>query len=86
MKRKRSPVTLLELKPRQVATIVGINSGFGLQERLECLGLRPGAQVRKISSQLFGGPVVVQTGNTRIAIGRGAAAKVIVEVENEQSR
>jgi Fe2+ transport system protein FeoA len=43
------------------------------------MGLREGSRVTKKSAVPAGGPVIVQTGNTQIAIGAGMANRIIVK-------
>ncbi len=54
--------------------------GRGFQTKIIVLGVRIGKQVKVISSHPFGGPIVVEIDNMRIAIGRGMAYRIIVEV------
>jgi len=49
------------------------------------MGIRPGVLLEKISGQPFGGPVVVQVGNNRIALGFGMACKVQVETGHREN-
>jgi ferrous iron transport protein A len=44
------------------------------------MGLRPGKTVKKLSSQLMAGPVTVLVEGHQLAMGRGIAAKVEVDV------
>lgn len=59
--------------------VVKINGGYGLVTRLESLGIRVGVKIKKVSSQFMSGPVVIQIGNTQVAIGFDMAKKIIVE-------
>ncbi|MBE0478647.1 ferrous iron transport protein A [Candidatus Aerophobetes bacterium] len=78
--------TLLELPVGQVAKIVTIRGGWGVQRNLASLGFIPGKKVRKIAVQPIGGPVMVEiAGCGRVAIGRGMAGKVLVERETYES-
>jgi ferrous iron transport protein A len=63
---------------RQV-TVLEIKGGQGLKDRLLSLGIRPGKQIRKISSHFWKGPVTIMIGQARIAIGHGMAEKIMVE-------
>ena len=74
-------ISLINMRPGQMGRIVGVLGGHGLIRRLEILGLRAGKQVRKISSQLMRGPIVLEVDNTRLAIGFGMARRIMVEVE-----
>lgn len=69
---------LLEMRVGESGFIERIEGGSGLVNRLERIGIRPGVCVRKVSDV---GPVVVEIANTKVAIGRGMASKVIVEVK-----
>lgn len=69
---------LTQMKVGQVGTVVEIHGGYGLIRRLQALGIRVGVRVIKVSSQIMHGPVTVQIGNTRVAIGFGMAGKIIV--------
>jgi Fe2+ transport system protein FeoA len=44
------------------------------------LGLRPGKMVQARGFQLFGGPLMVKTGERQVAIGKLIADKIIVNV------
>jgi ferrous iron transport protein A len=65
------------LKTGETAVIHDFDAGHTLVSRLSALGFTPGAQVTMI--QNFGhGPVIVHVRDTRIALGRGEAAKIRV--------
>lgn len=55
--------------------------GLGLQRRLLDMGLTPGTRVVVVKSSPFGGPLEVQVRGSRLAIGRGVAERIYVEVE-----
>ncbi|PUA31949.1 MAG: hypothetical protein B7O98_08155 [Zestosphaera tikiterensis] len=59
--------------------VVNVMSGKGLMLRLAELGITPGSIVRVV--KVFGsGPILLDVKGSRIAIGRGAAMKIFVEV------
>ena len=72
-------MTLRDLKTGEEAVIATIKGGYGLQAKLESMGLREGRRITKKSAVLAGGPVIVQAGNTQIAIGAGMANRIIVK-------
>jgi len=74
-------VTLRQMRPGQSGKVVEIQGGHGLVNRLNALGMRPGKKITKVSSMLMRGPVTIQSGNTRIAVGFGMANKIIVELD-----
>ena len=74
-------VTLRQMHSGQSGKVVQVQGGMGLANRLSALGVRPGKKITKVSSMLMRGPVTIQSGNTRMAIGFGMANKIIVEIE-----
>jgi ferrous iron transport protein A len=74
-------VTDLERLPKGArARILRVEGGHGVERKLEDIGLRPGKEVRKVSSQLMAGPVTVLVDGRQVAMGRGIARRVRVEV------
>ena len=57
--------------------LVKINAGRKLTHRLTELGLTPGVSVEVM--QDHGGPLLLAVRNTRLALGRGMASKILVE-------
>ncbi len=78
-------VILTELNPGRPATVVEIQAGLGLIRRLEALGIRVGQKIETVSGPFMRGPVTVRAGNICAAIGFGAASKVVVEIEEQES-
>jgi ferrous iron transport protein A len=74
-------ITLSQLGTGKTAVIKRLEGGHGLQRKVSCLGLRVGKKATIMSSQPFRGPLVVKIDNMKIAIGRGMANKIIVEIE-----
>ena len=74
-------ITLRQMPPGRSGKVVEIQGGAGLINRLSALGVRPGKKVTKVSSMLMRGPVTIQSGNTRLAVGFGMANRIIVELE-----
>jgi len=70
---------ITQMKEGEKGKVIEIQGGRGLVSKLDSLGIRPGVEITKISNQLLYGPVVVQVGNTQVAIGLGMARRVIVE-------
>jgi ferrous iron transport protein A len=71
-------VSLSELLVNQQATIRSFTIGRLETNRLASLGFTPGAQVDM--TQNYGrGPLIVMVRGTRVALGRGEAAKIFVE-------
>ena len=73
-------ISLVDMKPGQSGTLVEILGGCRMIVRLDALGLRLCKRVRKVSSMLMRGPVVVEVDGFQIAIGYGMASRIIVEI------
>ena len=77
MPTSNGPITLDSLPVGRQATIEAIEGGRGLVSRLATLGFIPGQRVDMV--QNFGvGPLIVVIQNTRVALGRGEARKILV--------
>ncbi len=57
--------------------IVDIAGGRNIKQRLSALGLYPGSIIKMVTND-FGGPLIIEVSNSKIAIGRGMAQKIIV--------
>jgi ferrous iron transport protein A len=70
-------VPLLSLSPGERGVVVDLRGGPNFRSRLYAMGLAPGAIVRVLENYPRG-PVIVEAGGTRLALGKGMAAKVLV--------
>lgn len=67
-----------EMPTGELAVIRAFHGGREIAGRLTSLGFTPGAEVQM--TQNFGrGPLIVTVRGTRVALGRGEAAKIVVE-------
>ncbi len=73
---------LVQLGNNEQGEISSVEGGVTAKEKLETLGIRPGKKVRKVSSQAFRGPVVINIDGRNIAMGHGLAQKVIIDSNN----
>ena len=73
-------ILLTAMETGQIGKVVQIQGGRGMVGRLEVLGIRIGRDLKKVSSQFMRGPVVLEVGNTQVAVGFGMAGKILVEV------
>jgi ferrous iron transport protein A len=64
-------------QPLEVKTVKG-DSGW--EKKFESFGIRKGRKVRKIASQPFGGPVVIEIDGSKVSLGRKIASKIEVEI------
>ena len=74
-------ITLRQMRTGQSGIVFQIQGGHGLISRLSALGIRPGQRITKVGSTFMRGPVTIQVGNARVAIGFGMANKIIVELD-----
>ena len=78
----KTETTLARMSSGQSGIIVNIHGGYGLINRLSALGIIKGKRVAKVSDMIMRGPVTVEVGQTRIAMGHGMAGKVMVEIDS----
>ncbi len=71
-------ISLAEVKTGEFAVLFQMDSGKNMTQRLTALGFTPGVNLQMI--QNFGhGPLMVSVRGTRVALGRGEAAKILVQ-------
>lgn len=71
-------LSLAQLAVGRSGTVVEITGGGRLMQRLAAIGLRQGSKVTKVGSMFMRGPVSVRVGQTQIALGFGAARKILI--------
>lgn len=74
------PLTLA--RTGQAYRVVAVAGGCGVQVRLAGMGILPG-QVIKIISANGVGPVVVSVKGSRLALGRGVSAKLLLTPQQD---
>ena len=72
--------TLQQLKKGEQALVLTIQGGHNIRQRLYQSGVHPGDSVRVVRTGFFGGPVLIKVHGIEVAIGKGMAQKVEVEV------
>lgn len=80
---QKTHMTLARMSSGQSGTIIDMQGGYGLSNRLAALGIMRGKRVTKVSSMILRGPVTVTVGRTHLALGYGMASKVVVELDAE---
>ncbi|MBC7232515.1 MAG: ferrous iron transport protein A [Chloroflexi bacterium] len=73
---------LSELKTGETALIQELCGGYSFRSRLAALGFTPGAEIKMVQN-LGHGPLIVSLRDTRIALGRGEAQKILIRLEKE---
>ena len=72
-------MTLLQVMNGKWVRVVGVAGGIGMERRLAQLGFLPGNKVRIIRAAPFHGPLLIDVEGREIVLGRGVAARVLVE-------
>jgi ferrous iron transport protein A len=73
-------MTLIQVKTGQTVKIKHFEGGANFEHKLRQLGLVPGDNARVLRHAPLGGPILVEVGGRSIALGRGVASRVVVEV------
>lgn len=83
----RRVVRLAEAPQGVPLRIVEILGGHGIRRRLLALGFHVEDIIEKNSNALFGGPILVKNvaTDTSVALGRGIAQKILVEILDGQN-
>jgi len=68
---------LIDIKAGEKVDIFSINAGFKAHNFLADLGIHEGEKVRVVKNDY--GPIILEVKNTRVAIGRGLAQKILVK-------
>ena len=78
-------MTLLEAPRNKALKIVDLVGGEGFRRRLFSLGFHKGDIVEFDSRAILQGPLLIRnvSADTRVALGRGVAQKIVVEPVNE---
>ena len=76
-------ISLLSLQIGKKAKIKRLVGGYEFQRKLASLNIRIGKTIKIVTSQPFRGPIVVEINDRCVTLGRGIAAKIFVEEENE---
>ncbi len=71
-------MNLTQLAQGQSARVIKLEGGDAFARKLQNLGIREGVTVKKVRAVSANGPIIIKAGRTEIALGRGMAAKVIV--------
>lgn len=71
---------LIDMEDAEKGVICLLEGGDFFRNKLSAMGISKGAKIKKITGHFMGGPVLIKVKNTEIAVGRGMAEKIIVEV------
>jgi ferrous iron transport protein A len=68
---------LSNVPPGETVTIAAVRAGRGLNRRMADLGLNPGVRVKVVSGGRPG-PVVLDVGGVKLALGHGVVRRIMV--------
>jgi len=71
---------LLETPKGKTVRIIEYNGGKGVSYKLRQLGLTPGKEVKVLRHAPLGGPLMIDVEGRFVALGRGIAARIKVEM------
>jgi Fe2+ transport system protein FeoA len=71
---------LTEIDGDKKCRVVAFEGGSTMKTKLENLGIRLGNEITVVNNSFIGGPITVLSGNTKVAIGRKMAERILVEV------
>ncbi len=64
--------------------VLRVNAGYHAKRRLAHLGIIPGVKIVKKNSAPFRGPIEVFVKGSKLVIGRGLAARILVTTDYTQ--
>jgi len=73
-------MTLLDSPKGELVRIINFRGGKGVGFKLRQIGLSPGREVKVLRYAPMGGPLMIEVAGRSVALGRGIAARVTVEV------
>jgi len=71
-------MNLTTIEPGREVIVMQLEGGSQFLEKAESMGLRTGVRIKKLSAQVMHGPVTIQIGSTKLALGYGMAKKILV--------
>lgn len=72
-------LTLDKIKPDQEIIVKSVKGGWHIRQRLDQLGIYVGIKATVSRGGPFGGPILLSTSQSTVALGRGMAAHIIVD-------
>ena len=81
-KHNQNLVSICHLKEGQCGKISFIRGGHNVLQRLLDMGLTPGAKICVVRVAPLGGPVELLVRSSKLALGKGIASKVFVDIED----
>lgn len=79
---KNTLKSLADVPAGENTVVVTLRGGKGFVNRMASLGFTPGAEVQMVRNYRHG-PIIARIRGTRVALGRTASLKVLVEQKND---
>ena len=79
-------MALDSVEVRKQVRVIVIDGGHRVRAHLNTLGIHVGDWLTVVERAPFRGPVLVEINGTRLALGRGVASKVQVEIDGSVER
>lgn len=76
-------MNLLSVETGAWVRVLGYEGARGLEHKLRQYGMLPGDYAQVLRHAPFGGPLLVQVCRRTIALGRGVAARIEVELTDQ---
>ena len=77
--------TLLQISSGTFVRVIDFDGGINLRSKLTQYGIYPGDRLRLLRRAPLGGPLLVECNEREIALGRGVADKIFVEIDSCES-
>jgi len=78
-------ISLVQMRAGQSGTVLSIDGGHGMVNRLNTLGIIPGKKITKIGSIFMRGPVTIEVDRAKVALGFGMAKRILVQLTNRNN-
>jgi len=75
-----SPMNLYEADDQADLRVLLITGGWEVRRSFNQFGIQPGDSIRVLRRAPFGGPLMIESQGTRVAVGKQLAEQIQVEV------
>ena len=72
-------IPLDQVAVNKKARVTRVQGGWGIRNRLSQLGIHPGDVITIIRHAALGGPILIEVHGFQVALGKGVAARILVE-------
>jgi ferrous iron transport protein A len=73
------PMPLDQVYENKKATVIDIQGGSGIRQRLSQMGIHPGDIITMVRYGALRGPLMIEIHGSQVALGRGIASRILVE-------